>query len=550
MLHPELAAVLGAERFLIEIRTTANLQHPHILPLFDSGATDGTVFYVMPFVEGESLRDRLNREKQLPIDDAVRFAREVAGALDYAHGHGVIHRDIKPENILLHGAHALVADFGIALAASRSDGGNRMTETGMSLGTPHYMSPEQAMGERTLDARTDVYAVGCVLHEMLTGEPPFTGPTPQAIVAKVVTERAVPPSRVRDTVPAWLDQVVRTALEKLPADRYQSAARLLDALDAKAATEPAQVPSRGRRTEALLALVALAAAAAAAWGWLRSPETTSTPTFATLLPPPGRQFALQNSFGALSPDGRRFAFISTSASGDRQLWVRDLAKPVADSVAGTAGAEAPFWSPDGRTVGYLALGKVWLRGLDQAAPRPFCEAPLAKGAAWGSRGDIVITFVSGLAIGRADRPGCASRVGDTVSAGVSWIPTFFPDGTRFLITGESGEESGAIAYLGHTERPGLSRVFPGLIAAHIVASDLMVYVSSGSERVLAQRFDPERLSFLGDPVPLASARNNNGYWPPAAPRRPYRHRKAPDRRKPPHKTGETWSALGSSRGGR
>ncbi|HEY4101160.1 MAG TPA: serine/threonine-protein kinase, partial [Gemmatimonadales bacterium] len=160
VLRPELAAVIGAERFLAEIKTTANLQHPHILSLFDSGTVDGTVFYVMPFVDGESLRDRLTREKQLPVDDALRIAREVADALEYAHHHGVIHRDIKPENILLHGGHALVADFGIALAASKT-GGARMTETGMSLGTPQYMSPEQAMGERELDARTDVYALGC-----------------------------------------------------------------------------------------------------------------------------------------------------------------------------------------------------------------------------------------------------------------------------------------------------------------------------------------------------------------------------------------------------
>ena len=189
VLRPELAAVIGAERFLAEIRTTANLQHPHILPLLDSGEADGFLFYVMPFVEGESLRDRLHREKQLPIDDAVRIATEVASALDYAHRHGVIHRDIKPENILLHDGQALVADFGIALAASKA-GGARMTETGMSLGTPHYMSPEQAMGEREIDARTDVYALGCVIYEMLVGEPPFTGPTAQAIVAKVMTERA------------------------------------------------------------------------------------------------------------------------------------------------------------------------------------------------------------------------------------------------------------------------------------------------------------------------------------------------------------------------
>ena len=190
VLRPELAAVIGAERFLREIKTIATLQHPHILGLIDSGEVQGTAYYVMPYVEGESLRDRLSREKQLPIAEAVRLATQVAGALDYAHRHGIIHRDIKPENVLLHDGSALVADFGIALAVSKT-GGTRMTETGMSLGTPHYMSPEQAMGEREITARSDVYALGAMTYEMLAGEPPFTGPTAQAIIAKVMTGEAV-----------------------------------------------------------------------------------------------------------------------------------------------------------------------------------------------------------------------------------------------------------------------------------------------------------------------------------------------------------------------
>src|SRR5215467_8091780 len=176
VLRPELAAVIGVERFLREIKTIATQQHPHILGLIDSGEVQGSAYYVMPFVEGESLRDRRNREKQLPIPDAVRITSEVASALDYAHRHGVIHRDIKPENILLHDGQAQVADFGIALAVSHA-GGNRMTETGLSLGTPGYMSPEQATGDRQLDARSDVYSLGCMLYEMLAGEPPHTGPT-------------------------------------------------------------------------------------------------------------------------------------------------------------------------------------------------------------------------------------------------------------------------------------------------------------------------------------------------------------------------------------
>src|SRR3954470_23269399 len=241
VLKPELAAVIGADRFLREIKTIATLQHPHILGLIDSGEVNGTAYYVMPFVEGESLRDRLRREQQLPIADAVRIATEIAGALDYAHRHGVIHRDIKPENILLHDGRALVADFGIALAASKV-GGTRMTETGMSLGTPTYMSPEQAMGQREITARSDVYALGCVTYEMLVGEPPFTGPTAQAIVAKVMTAEPAGLTAQRRSVPAAVEDAVLTALAKLPADRFATAAEFANALEGQTVSR-----SRGHR---------------------------------------------------------------------------------------------------------------------------------------------------------------------------------------------------------------------------------------------------------------------------------------------------------------
>ena len=225
VLKPELAAVIGAERFLQEIKTTANLQHPHILGLIDSGEADGLLWYVMPYVEGESLRDRLNREKQLPVDEAVRLATEVANALDYAHRHGVIHRDIKPENILLHDRQALVADFGISLAVSSAGGSSRMTETGMSLGTPQYMSPEQAMGDRALDARSDVYSLGAMLYEMLAGDPPYVGSTAQAIVAKVLTEKAPLVTLARETVPPHVAATIQRALANRSAGSLASAVR-------------------------------------------------------------------------------------------------------------------------------------------------------------------------------------------------------------------------------------------------------------------------------------------------------------------------------------
>ena len=237
VLDPDLAATVGVERFLREIQTIANLQHPHILGLIDSGTADGATYYVMPFVEGESLRDRLSREKQLPIAEAVRIGREVAAAVDYAHRHGVIHRDLKPENILLHDGQALVADFGIALAIATSSNETRMTEAGVTIGTPTYMSPEQAMGAREITARSDVYALGTVVYEMLLGEPPFTGPTAQSVVAKLLTEKPAALSVRRDTVPAAVEAAVLTALQKLPADRFATAAEFGAALG-DSATRP------------------------------------------------------------------------------------------------------------------------------------------------------------------------------------------------------------------------------------------------------------------------------------------------------------------------
>ena len=245
VLKPELAAVVGAERFLAEIKTTANLQHPHILPLYDSGSADGAPFYVMPLVLGESLRDRLVREKLLPVDETIRIIRQVAGALDFAHRQGIIHRDIKPENILLHDGEALLADFGIALAVTEA-GGGRLTGTGLSLGTLQYMSPEQAVGERGLDARSDIYALAAVTYEMLAGEPPVTGAVPRAMIAKLMTERPTSLRVVRDVVPPSLDAAVMRALAKEPTDRFSSARQFADAL-----TVPVAAASRRMRTVAL-----------------------------------------------------------------------------------------------------------------------------------------------------------------------------------------------------------------------------------------------------------------------------------------------------------
>ena len=237
VLHPELAPAIGTDRFLLEIQIVANLTHPHILPLYDSGEADGFLYYVMPYVEGETLRNRLNRERQLPIDDAKKITREVADALSYAHEHDVLHRDIKPENILIQSGHAVVSDFGIAKAIAEA-GGDTLTQTGVVVGTPVYMSPEQASGDREIDERSEIYSVTCVLYEMLAGEPPFAGRTAQAIIAHHMITTPPPLKLLRPTVPSNLLGLIEKGLAKAPADRFTSAIDLLAALDSPTEAMP------------------------------------------------------------------------------------------------------------------------------------------------------------------------------------------------------------------------------------------------------------------------------------------------------------------------
>jgi len=246
-LRPEIAMALGRERFLREIKLAAGLQHPNILPVYDSGDAGGTLYYVMPFVEGESLRDRLDREPQLPVDDALQIAKEVAEALEYAHSHDVVHRDIKPENIMLSGGHAIVTDFGIARAVSAA-GGDKLTQTGLAIGTPAYMPPEQASGSGVVDRRSDIYSLACVLYETLAGQPPFTGPTAQAIMARHSLD-AVPRLKiVRDAIPDELELVIERALEKVAADRYQTSGEFAKALTAASTGRVSRVTVGRRRT--------------------------------------------------------------------------------------------------------------------------------------------------------------------------------------------------------------------------------------------------------------------------------------------------------------
>ena len=330
VLKTELAAILGKERFLREVKITAKLEHPHILGLYDSGEADGFLYYVMPYVEGESLRDRLNREKQLPIEDAVQIAREVADALSYAHSHDVIHRDIKPENILLESGHAVVADFGIARAISAA-GGDRLTETGLAIGTPSYMSPEQAAGSSDLDGRSDLYSLGCVLYEMLAGQPPFTGPTVESVVQQHLTVEAPAITNLRPAVPSDVVSALARALAKTPADRFSPVALFAEALAKRESAAAVSAPMpftrptfRSWRLPALLGvvLVVVVGAALVVGRWIR-PSPASEPehprTAIAVLP-----------FRNLSAEGPHAYF----ASGLHDELLTQLAKVAALSVRG------------------------------------------------------------------------------------------------------------------------------------------------------------------------------------------------------------------------
>ena len=355
VLKPELAAVVGAERFLAEIKVTANLTHPHILPLHDSGEADGFLFYVMPYLEGESLRDRIDREKQLPVDEAVRIATAVANALDHAHRHNVIHRDIKPANILLQDGEPVVADFGIALAVGAA-GSSRLTETGLSLGTPYYMSPEQATGDQPVGASTDTYALGSVLYEMLVGEPPYPGTTAQAVLGKIIVGKPVSATEQRPAIPANVDAALRKALEKLPADRFTSAQDFVRALGDEhfrygVAGVEEEAASPWNRLTVATASAAVLFAAMASWSLVR-------PNAA----PPVQRFSLARDEGqvpnewlALSPDGSALVMAYPNATGQTQLFIRRWGDLTAVPIPGTEGeAYDPIVSPDGTEVAFVS----------------------------------------------------------------------------------------------------------------------------------------------------------------------------------------------------
>ena len=509
VLHPELSAVIGPERFLKEVEVTASLQHPHILPLFDSGSAGGLLYYVMPFVEGETLRKRLERERQLPVAESVRIATEVASALDYAHRHGIVHRDIKPENILLQDGAALVADFGIALAVQQA-GGERMTQTGLSLGTPQYMAPEQAAGDRGVDHRADVYALGAVLYEMLAGEAPFAGPSAQAVVAKIMTEEPKALTRVRRSVPANVDAAVRTALEKLPADRFPSAAAFGAAL-AVTSTATAPAPARDiadtrplpRRTIAMMTGAALAAVALA---WMMGRASVRR-----LDAPRPVRFTIEHDstvrrmhVPAISPDGRTIVYVAEGDDGAR-LYVRRLDDVASRPLPGTENAQGPFFSPDGAWIAFYSNGALRKLRVDGGGA-PVAIAPLPPpasffGGSWGSDDAIhFATFPGGIYRVSADGAGAPSRVAVEDSSAYLSSPRSLPGGRALLLTVLTENATGRAAVL-DLETGRLRQFGPGFGASF--AAGHIVYASRTGE-LFRQPFDVEQTTPTGAAEQIAS----------------------------------------------
>ena len=521
VLKPELAAVLGAERFVQEITTTAALQHPHILPLFDSGTADGFLYYVMPFIDGETLRARLDRETQLAVDDAVRITRDVADALDYAHQKGVIHRDIKPENILLANGRPMVADFGIALAVSAAAGG-RMTETGLSLGTPHYMSPEQATAEKEITARSDIYSLGSVLYEMLTGNPPHTGASAQQIIMKIVTEDAAPVTRYRKAIPPNVAAAVAKSLEKLPADRFATAREFAEALVNPGFTVPSGVSAASAARDAGwkrrfylaagLAMVLLGAAGALIARQLSKSADSSSTSASSLhlrlpLAPDDRiavspQDANTNAARpsrtafAFSPDGKTLIFAG-ERGGVRQLFQRSLAGERDTPIPGTESGESPFFSPDGKSLAFWSNGVLRRLPLAGGPTTDIAAVPRIMGGSWGDDNRIVIGIWSvGLVIYSANK-----AKPDTLAERGAILPQWLPGAKAILFTRNFSAR--LVDRTSSLEVISLEGGKPRVVMddgadGRIVEPGLLLFARRGT--LMGVPFDARRAEVMGSPV--------------------------------------------------
>jgi len=521
VLKPELAAVLGAERFVVEIKTTASLQHPHILPLFDSGTADGFLFYVMPFIQGETLRDQLNRETQLGVDQAVKLAIEVADALDYAHRQGVVHRDIKPENILLHDGRPMVADFGIALAVSAAAGG-RMTETGLSLGTPHYMSPEQATADKDITGRSDIYSLASVLYEALTGEPPHTGGSAQQIIMKIIAEPVQPVTQLRKSVPPNVTAAVTKALEKLPADRFATAKAFAEALAnpafrsdlATAVVAPGatgiRVLGRAVSWRAVAGGLAALIVAVLVWALSRGGDTV------------GESHVVRAELDILSRsdsgvyvggldislDGSMIVYGARPAGEDSpsSLWLRRLNDRTARLIPGTEGAGEPAFSPDGQSLAFVFKDNSIRRmpvsgGVAETIWNAGDDAELSD-LRWASDGHLY--FVNFQDLTRVPERGGSPTV--VASKYFLLSPELLPDGRHLLYT-ECCDETSEAQVLDLTTGKVRSLGVRALRVRYMPSGHLLL-VTGDALRAVA--FDVRTLEVHGEPIAVLDSATTNG----------------------------------------
>jgi serine/threonine-protein kinase len=513
VLDPELGAVLGAERFLSEIRVTAALQHPNLLPLFDSGEAGGLLYYVMPFVEGESLRHRLDREKQLPIDEALHIATAVANALDYAHAHGVIHRDLKPENILLQHGQPVVADFGIALAVSNA-GGARVTQTGLSLGTPQYMSPEQATGDRAIDGRTDVYSLAAVLYEMLAGEPPHTGTSAQAIIAKLMTTEPQPVRTLRPAVAPNVAMAVERGLAKLPADRFASPKAFAEALANPSFTTHATAfassvaSARASRANWMFGALSAVLFGAALWGWLRPDKPQPVVRYVLALDS-SEVLISSNRWGriALSPDGSTLVYVGGNVNA---LMVRRRDQLHATMLPGTEQAGAPFFSPDGKRIGFIqGARRLKIASLDGSPPIVVTDSLIGlAGVTWGAD-DFLYADGPGLTplmrvAARADAT--PERFGqlDTAAREVDqFFPQILPDKSVLFTTQRQSARGDVFAIAVLDPKTRTSKVIVERAnRVQFVEPDYLLYVTTEGN-LMVSRFDLSRHEVTGVPALVA-----------------------------------------------
>jgi hypothetical protein len=514
VLKPELAAVVGAERFLAEIETTANLQHPHILPLFDSGEADGFLFYVMPYIDGETLADRIAREKQLPVDEALGIATSVCNALQVAHDAGVVHRDIKPGNILLSRGEPLVADFGIALAVGA--GGARLTETGLSVGTPYYMSPEQATGDQAIGPSADIYALACVLFEMLVGEPPYLGNTAQAVLGKIIQGLPVSATAARKTVPTNVDAAIRKALEKLPADRFTRAADFGAALSdpgfrhgLEAGTAGVAGDARRWRTVALaaiaLAVVSLTAGVLGVFGDDPVPPQVLRQKIEMPSAGPGVRWGLMM---ALAPDGSGMVYLDTDEDGRQALYYKARHETEGTPLPDTEDVDAVAFSPDGTMIVFNQRGSLVTRPVRGGAATTLATGvdTGTPGLDWLSDGTILYEIADGDQVGRI--PGDGSAPTDTIIRMGSLRWTHGIEGHEAaLVLRCPGCDLGVV----DLETGELVDLMRDVARAWYVPTGHIVYVRSDGA-VYATPFDPEtrEMGAIGTPL-FEGVRTGNGW---------------------------------------